>query len=94
MDKLKQYRPIIQELLRKYSQYKIKDERIETQLIFDTDRNHYQLLELGWEGSDRIFNCVIHLDIKNEKIWIQRNSTDILIAEELVKKVYPQRILS
>ena len=65
MDKLKQYRQIIQELLIKYSRYQIKDEKIETQLIFETERNHYQLLELGGEGYDRIFNCIIHLDIKN-----------------------------
>ena len=86
MDKLEKYRQIIQELLIKYSRYQIKDERIETQLIFDTERNHYQILELGWESYDRIYNCVIHLDIKKEKIWIQRNTTDILIAKELVEK--------
>jgi hypothetical protein len=40
---------------------------------------------LGWDGYERIYNCIIHLDIKDEKVWIQRNTTDILIAEELVE---------
>ncbi|MEA5495680.1 XisI protein [Limnoraphis robusta Tam1] len=84
MDKVEKYRQIIQKILTKYSNYQPVEEGIETQLIFDTEREHYQLLELGWEDYDRIYNCVMHLDIKDEKIWIQRNITDILIAEELV----------
>ncbi|MBD0387545.1 MAG: XisI protein, partial [Nostoc sp. C3-bin3] len=52
---------------------------------FDTARDHYQILEIGWDGYDRIYNCVIHLDIKDEKIWIQHNMTDIQIAEDLTE---------
>ncbi|WP_413160274.1 XisI protein [Capilliphycus salinus ALCB114379] len=90
MDKLEKYRQIIQSLLIKYSQFKNSEENLETQLIFDTERDHYQILELGWEDYDRIYNCIIHLDIKDGKIWIQRNTTDILIAEELVEMGIPK----
>ncbi|MCG5058493.1 MAG: XisI protein [Limnoraphis sp. WC205] len=90
MDKLEKYRQIVQSLLIKYSQFRTSEENIETQLIFDTERDHYQILELGWEDYDRIYNCIIHLDIKDGKIWIQRNTTDILIAEELVEMGMPK----
>lgn len=33
---------------------------------------------------------MIHLDIKDEKIWIQRNMTDIQIAEELTEMGVPK----
>ncbi|MDZ8138274.1 MAG: XisI protein [Nostoc sp. DedQUE04] len=90
MAKLDQYREYIQKLLTKYGNYKSSEEDVEIQLIFDTARDHYQILEIGWDGYDRIYNCVIHLDIKDEKIWIQRNMTDIQIAEELTEMGIPK----
>lgn len=90
MAKLGQYREYIQKLLTKYGSYKSSEEDVEIQLIFDTARDHYQILEIGWDGYDRVYNCVIHLDIKDEKIWIQRNMTDIQIAEELTEMGVPK----
>lgn len=90
MAKLDQYRKYIQELLTKYASYKPSQEDVEEQLIFDTVRDHYQILDIGWDGYDRIYNCVIHLDIKGDKIWIQRNMTDIQIAEDLTEMGVPK----
>jgi len=33
----------------------------------------------------RVYNCFVHLDIKEGKIWIQRNMTETDIAKELVE---------
>ena len=44
----------------------------------------YQLLDVGWENLKRIYNCFIHLDIKDGKIWIQRNMTEADLAQELM----------
>ncbi|MBD2180937.1 XisI protein [Aerosakkonema funiforme] len=90
MAKIETYREYIQKLLIKYGNYKLDAEEVEVQLIFDTKRDHYQILDIGWERYDRIYNCVMHLDIKNEKIWIQRNTTDIQIAKELVEMGVPK----
>lgn len=84
MARVEQYRQYIQKLLTEYSSYQSPSNDVEVQLIFDTERDHYQILDIGWDGFDRIYNCVMHLDIRNEKIWIQRNTTDIRIAEDLV----------
>jgi hypothetical protein len=43
------------------------------------------LLDVGWEGLKRVYNCFIHLDIKDGKIWIQRNTTELDIAQALVE---------
>jgi hypothetical protein len=37
-----------------------------------------------------MYGCVLHLDIKNGKIWIQQNGTEIGIADELVKLGVPK----
>ena len=84
MDKLTFYRQYIKELLTEYSKCIPINGEIEVQTIFDTEHDHYQIVDLGWDKHRRIYNCIMHLDIKDGKIWIQRNQTDRLIAEELV----------
>ncbi|MCP4697787.1 MAG: hypothetical protein GY862_13185 [Gammaproteobacteria bacterium] len=44
---------------------------VERQFVFDRERDHYQLWSVGWEGHKRYHGCVLHIDIKNGKIWIQ-----------------------
>ncbi len=84
MAKLEQYRDIIKKLLFQYANYKNAYGNIENQVIFDTEHDHYQLVHVGWEHNKRVYGCSIHLDIKNDKIWIQWNMTEKDIAEELV----------
>jgi hypothetical protein len=90
MDKVKKYQQIIQDFLTEIGSYKNHFPEIETQLIFDTQRNHYQILKTGWRNLERTYGVSIHIDIKDEKIWIQRNATDLLIAEELVERGIPK----
>ena len=84
MDKLTSYRQYIQEFLTEQAQGKIIGGDIETEVIFDLDRDRYLLIDLGWKEHQRIYNCVIHLEIKDCKIWIQRNQSDKPIADVLI----------
>ncbi|NEQ38562.1 MAG: XisI protein [Okeania sp. SIO3I5] len=84
MEKLEKYRQLVQEFLLEYSKNKPAYGEIEVQPIFDTVRDHYQIVYLGWENDHLIHSCPIHIDIKGEKIWLQWNGTEIDIAEELV----------
>ncbi|BAU13587.1 hypothetical protein LEP3755_41270 [Leptolyngbya sp. NIES-3755] len=85
MDKLTQYREAVQKLLSQYASDDHSDDQVEVQLIFDVDRDHYQWMNVGWQGFDRVYRCIIHIDIKDGKIWIQQNLTDQNPAEELIK---------
>ncbi|WP_419183637.1 XisI protein [Scytonema hofmannii] len=40
--------------------------------------------------SSIVYGCVLHLDIKGEKIWIHHDGTEIGIADELVKLGVPK----
>ncbi len=77
MEKIELYRTYIQDLLREYAKDSPSDDEVETQLIFDTQREHYQVVYTGWKNRNPIYGCVLHLDIKNEKIWIQHNTTEL-----------------
>jgi len=94
MDRVADYRRYIQDFLTNLSQAKMlgadKADEFETQVIFDMKNDHYQLLHLGWKEQTRTFGVSIHIDIKNGKVWIQRNSTDIDVAHELVEKGIPK----
>jgi XisI protein len=90
MDKLAKYRSLIKELLTNYAapaNDNTKD--LEDQLIFDTERDHYQIMSVGWNNNKRVYFCLLHLDIKNDKIWLQENSTDYDIVEDLIKLGVP-----
>jgi hypothetical protein len=91
MDKVTGYQRIILELLEEYaaipSSYPttLKDE-----LIADTQRNHYQLLTLGWENGRFVHEVIFHIDIIDGKVWIQQNNTEGDIAQELVDRNIPK----
>ena len=91
MAKLDEYRQYIQEMLGKYASYKPAYGEVEVETIFDTIRDHYQIVYIGWENKSRVYGCSIHIDIKNEKIWIQWNATEIDIADELVEMGVPKQ---
>ncbi|MEO0430899.1 MAG: XisI protein [Cyanobacteria bacterium J06656_5] len=90
MDKLTHYRNSIQILLERHSQFKTQNADIENELFFDTVRDHSQLMRVGWNGLSRIYHTVLHFDIKDGKIWLQQNTTDIDIGQELTDMDIPK----
>lgn len=84
------YRELIQTILKSHAVYH-SDSDTEIQLIFDTERDHYQVLHLGWEHLRRVYGCIIHVDIKDGKIWIQRDGTEVGVANELVAAGVPKQ---
>ena len=91
MAKLDTYRTYVQDVIKKHGDYKtIYGEAVEAQTIFDTMHDHYQLVRAGWCNKRRIYGCVVHMDIKDGKIWIQHDGTEIGIANELVALGVPK----
>ena len=90
MERLEQYRNIIQQLIKQYGAYKPSYGDIEVETIFDTERDHYELVNVGWNDHKRIRGCVLHIDIKDGKIWIQHDGTENGVANELVELGVPK----
>ena len=85
MANLTKYSEIVQQLLEDYAALSGDDKRVATELIFDTVRDSYQLVHVGWHDDRRIHGCILHLDIRHGKIWLQHNGTENDIAAELVE---------
>jgi XisI protein len=90
MDTLTQYRQQIQTLLNNHARH-IWDDRIQAQIIFDAEHDHYQLVYVGWRSSKRIYGVILHIDIIDGKIWIQQDGTEIGAANELVELGIPRQ---
>lgn len=89
-----QYQQYIRQLLSERAQ-RIANQRNEqeydVQTLFDDEQGHYQLLYVGWRGNKRDFGCVLHLDIKDGKIWIQHDGTEVGVANQLVELGVPKQ---
>jgi len=90
MADIKNYRNSIQEIIRRYAEERPLPKNVESQLVFDTERDHYQLVNAGWDNDRWIYGCVLHMDIKDGKVWIQYNGTEVEIADDLVKAGIPE----
>ena len=90
MDRLGHYRYCIQTLLEQHSHYSKSDEAVETELCFDSIRDHYQLMRVGWKGLSRVYHTVLHFDLKDGKIWLQQNTTDVDVGQELMDLGVPK----
>jgi hypothetical protein len=91
---IEQYRQYIRHLLskrQKRASMSRKYEEYEVQTIFGEQQDHYQLLYVGWRGNKRDFGCILHLDLKDGKIWIQHDGTEVGIANRLVEMGVPKQ---
>jgi len=91
MDKLTRYRVIIRKELEEFAAWITKPgSQLQCEVVFDPILDHFELIRFGWEGHRRIHGVIFHLDIINGRIWIQYDSTDRPIAEELVRAGIPK----
>jgi len=84
------YRKIIRELIETYAQYRPARGDVQIEVIFDEGHDHYELMYAGWNGPYRVHGSVLHIDIRQEKIWIQHDGTEDGIAETFVKAGIPR----
>lgn len=81
MEKLTKYKQILRKLL---VELKGVENDEETYLVVDEENQHYLLYHDAWNNMSRNYGCFFHARIKNGKILIEYNGTDVEVAEELV----------
>lgn len=90
MDDVERYRKIIRELIQTYAEYRPARGDVQIEVIFDETNDHYELMYAGWNVPYRIHGSVLHIDIRDGRIWIHHDGTEDGIAEELVKAGIPR----
>ena len=89
MDRVKKFRKAILDLIEEYITEHTKQTSlngVQYQPIIDKEHHRYQLLTVGWHNKQRIHSLIFHVDIINDKIWIQNDNLEYSVAERLVDK--------
>jgi hypothetical protein len=96
MDQLNADRELIKRILTHYVEL---DQRkptpgVESLLIADDERGHYQLFSLGWSGRQRVRNLRVYVRLVNGRFQIEHDPTERGVATDLLAAGVPnQRIV-
>jgi len=47
-------------------------------------------MDAGWKGRQRNYGILIHINVKNQKVWIQHDGTEVGVANELIEMGIPK----
>lgn len=84
------YREVVRRLILEYTTHKVSHGDIKTEAVMDEERGHYEALNIGWDGERRIHGCFLHVDVIDDKIWIQHDGTSPGIANDLLEAGIPR----
>lgn len=76
LNKMEIYRQIIRDVLTPYLAVHYSNGDITNEALFDRENDRYTIISVGWQGNRRVHHSLIHLDIINGKVWIQRDGTE------------------
>jgi hypothetical protein len=83
MGKLENYRNIIKNILNEYAAIPFAYGDIKSRTMFDETNDSYMLYSVGWDNRGRVHGITIHIEIINDKIYIQHDGTEDGIATDL-----------
>ena len=96
MDKLEKYRNVIKKILTEYYETTntqvVKDAGVEVsdRLAFDETRDQYLWFRFGWDDKKQIQYIIIYLCIKNGKVWVEEDATNLCVVDDLLSAGIPQ----
>lgn len=57
---------------------------VSTILIEDPEQQIFLLRRLGWHAGKRVNNTVVFARVRDGKVWVEEDNTDLCFADELV----------
>ena len=90
MDSVERYRQLVQSIITDYTQVPYAHGEVQFETVMDSATDRYLLMLVGWEGIRRVHGCLIHVDIIDGKIWIQRDGTERGVAQDLIDAGVPR----
>src|SRR2546421_8730506 len=90
MDSVERYRQLVQSILTENAVIPYAHDEVRFETVVDCTADRYLLMLVGWEGIRRVHGCLIHVDIIDGKIWIQRDGTEHGVAQDLIDAGVPR----
>ena len=91
MDTLDAYRSLIRKILTEHANLRYANSPAQKITVFDSESDRYLVMVVGRENKKLVHGCLVHVDIINGKIWIQRDGTENGIANELAEAGVPKQ---
>ena len=90
MDRIARFQRTIMSIMQEYADARTNTAASDAQVAYRTvvdEQNHrYQLLLVGWQHRERIYHVIFHVEIVDDKIWIEEDNSEDSFAEMLVEK--------
>lgn len=86
MDRLNFFRETIPKVMQYYVDHPDSLGNIKTTLIISQDQNHFLVIDEGWQKGMRAYGILVHAEICNDKIYIQRDGTEEGITDDLLRE--------
>lgn len=90
MDSMTDCRQIVENVLSSYTRIPYANADLRCEALFDREHDRYALITLGWQDGKRVHFPLVHIDITNGKLWIEKDNTEDGIAGELVQAGIPK----
>lgn len=93
MDRLTGYRTALDAIVRRFGGIfqAAPDQTVETVLITDHEHDQYGVWSLGWQADGRrAFGPLFMARIKDGKVWVEADYTDLTLADELLAAGVPR----
>jgi hypothetical protein len=96
MDKLEHYRQIIENKLTDY--YSLANSEtlasgsseVSDRLALDRENDQYIWFRFGWSGAQKVQHIIMYLCIKNGKIWVEEDATNLCVVDDLLAENIPE----
>lgn len=90
MEKLLKYRDLVVDFMKARVKRDFEGKPpYETTYVTDTINDRYLYMRYGWFGREYTYGLYIHIDIIDEKIWLQRNYTEDEIIDQFLAAGVP-----
>ena len=80
----------VEATLEDYAQIQYSSGEISRHTVFDRSRGRFLIMLEGWEGETRVHGCLIDVQIKGDKLWIERDGTENGVALDFERQGVPK----
>lgn len=89
MEKIAQYQQIIKSILSEYVKTMQTSIDEEIYLVEDPNQINYLIYHNSWHQSNRSYGCILHVRIKNAKVYVEYDGTDEAFADLFAESGIP-----
>lgn len=87
MDSLIKYKEIASKIVTLIANKASNLENFEAILSIDSARGQYLVMSDGWDGIERNYSTIVHIEVKKDaKVWLRIDATDLEIGKELINE--------